>query len=353
MGARLLGSEEALFRALYWTFAKYDAQCAASLMNALRIDAKAVISLLSYAPQNPTQQKLKIDTVDAQSLISIASAQFVESAAAYWTFNFVFAAVSHSLEAVRALIGLIGEELFCRKLWRRDRFNVNALEFASVFDFDTLRFLLELDAVMASLRSPQSDAQSAVRLYRLLCHCCRYGEDAAFALILEKGELDSDAMLRAMLSFAYPQSARAEDEKCASSMSAPSQSRSVQTFYDKTLLSWAILGGRRARIARLLPLCSKESVMRTLLKADAQGRKPFCHIVKKKKYTLALELLKAVADTENQLTLIALACAELNDSTIQRRFEQMIVQTQQRAIRKKKEMKDEEVEANRDRSGTD
>jgi len=122
-----------------------------------------------------------------------------------------------------------------------------------------------------------------------------------------------------------------DDERCAD----PSN-RSVQTYHDKTLLSWAILGGRRARIERLLALCSKEAVMRLLLTPDAQGRKPFCFVVKKKRYTLALELLQAVADTENQLKLIALACVELKDSTIQRRFEQMIVEKQQKAIRSKK-----------------
>merc|ERR1712172_406473 len=74
-------------------------------------------------------------------------------------------------------MGLVGEELFCRT----HRFNVNALELASVAEHATLRFLLALVAVTVVLR------QSKVMLY------CRYGDNEAYALELDKGELDSDA----------------------------------------------------------------------------------------------------------------------------------------------------------------
>merc|ERR1711971_806917 len=119
--------EEAMFRALYRMLAKNDAQCTALLMDRGQLAAQCV---------------------------------------AYWTFNLVLAAVLHSRGAVHGLMGLVGEELFCRT----HRFNVNALELASVAEHATLRFLLALVAVTVVLR------QSKVMLY------CRYGDNEAYAL---------------------------------------------------------------------------------------------------------------------------------------------------------------------------
>ena len=229
-------------------------------------------------------------------------------------------AVSHSLSAVQRLIEFVGEDLFTAKLLDRDEFNVNAIEFASVSNHEVLEFLLNLTDVIGMVQSNELEC------YRLLCHCCRFGSDASYQMVLERCGLNSKERLKAMMEFEYP---RHEDD-------AFEDSKFKQTYYDKSLLSWAILGGKVDRVRSVLPLCHKEQVMRVLLKADAVGRKPFVHIVRRKKYTLALELLRAVADTENQLKLIALCSAELNDSTIQLKFEQMIVEQQRQIIQRKK-----------------
>ena len=104
-----------------------------------------------------------------------------------------------------------------------------------------------------------------------------------------------DDKLKEMLHFDYP---RSEDD-------VPEESKFKQTYYDKTLLSWAILGGNSDRIHQILPLCDRDNLMKYLLKTDGQGRKPFCHIVKKK-HTLAIDILKYIGDTENQLKLISM-----------------------------------------------
>ena len=253
------------------------------------------------------------------SLWIVLSQQFTAKCFKYWTVNFVHSAVSHSLSAVQRLIGFIGEDLFSKKLLDRDEFNVNALEFASAADHETLQFLLSLPDVVEMVKADD------LSCYRLLCHCCRFGSDAAYQMVLEHCGLDSEERMKAMMEYEYP---RHEDEPFG-------DSKFKQTYYDKTLLSWAILGGKVDRVGSVLPLCTKEQVMEVLLKPDAVGRKPFVHIVRRKKYTLALELLRAVADTEAQLKLIALCSAELNDSTLQYKFEQMIVEQQRQIIQRR------------------
>ncbi len=54
------------------------------------------------------------------------------------------------------------------------------------------------------------------------------------------------------------------------------------------------------------------------MKTDVQGRRPFIYIVKRKKYKLALDILKYIDDTEDQLKLISIATAELNDNLLQK-----------------------------------
>lgn len=246
--------------------------------------------------------------------------QFAANCFKYWTMNFVHSAVANSLAAVQRLIEFVGEDLFTAKLLDRDEFNVNSLEFASASNHEILEFLLDLPDVIGMIKSNELEC------YRLLCHCCRFGSDASYQMVLERCGLDTAERLKAMMEFEYP---REQDDPFE-------DSKFKQTYYDKSLLSWAILGGKVDRVRSVLPLCDKEQVMVFCLKPDAMGRKPFVHIVRRKKYTLALELLRAVADTENQLKLIALCSAELNDSTIQLKFEQMIVEQQRQIIQRKK-----------------
>ena len=333
--------QEALFRIMYWMFFKYDQLCFEFIMKQLELDEKVIISLLNYKAKKPNdilptkneqskEEDKKDDNDDSKEVTdtpkitggekkqSQSKIKLNVNRVAYWAYNFVHASVSDSLEAVKKLIEYIGAELFVKKLLDRDQYNVNSLEFASVAEYDTLKFIFDLPNVVEMI------LKNEIMLYRLICHCCRYGIDDSYKLILDKCNID-DEKLKELIKFEYP---RSEDDKFE-------DSKFKQTYYDKTLLSWAILGGKSHRINKLLPLCDPDNLMIYLLKTDGQGRKPFCHIVKKKKYSLALSLLKYVADTENQLKLISLASVELNDTLLVKRFEQMIIENQQQIIKRK------------------
>ena len=347
--------QEALFRIMYWMFFKYDPLCFDFIMKELELDDKVVISLLHYKAKrvstkpeatktssvkqedtekkdeenkdnddgnkdkDTNEEKEKEIVAETPKITEInkskSKSKLNVNCVAYWAYNFVHASISDSLDAVKRLIEYIGTELFVKKLLDRDQYNVNSLEFSSVAEFDTLQFIFDLPNVVEMLKKNQ------IMLYRLICHCCRYGTDESYKLILEKCDMDDDK-LKEMLTFEYP---RSEDDKFE-------ESKFKQTYYDKTLLSWAILGGKSDRIHQILPLCDRDNLMKYLLKTDGQGRKPFCHIVKKKKYSLAIDILKYIADTENQLKLISLASVELNDTKLATKFEQMIIENQRQLI---------------------
>ncbi len=170
-------------------------------------------------------------------------------------------------------------------------------------------------------------------MYRLLCHCCRYGNDKCYKLILLKCNIIVDKM-KQLLHINYPRT-EDEDENKNELNNNNNISKLKQTYYDKTLLSWAILGGKSDRVYSILPFCDKLNLMQYLLKTDIQGRRPFIYIVKKKKYKLALDILKYIDDMENQLKLISIATAELKDNTLQSKFEEIIIQNQKDMIHQK------------------
>eukprot|EP01083_Nonionella_stella_P307931 1084428_1 len=298
----LQSEQEALFRCMYWMFFKYNAECFDLIVSELQLSDKLIISLLNY-------KATKKGTNDDHCFT-------------YWTYNFVHAAISNGLGAVKKLMQCIGEDLLRARLFDVDPYNVSCLEVASVVDADTFKFVFGLAGVCDTLRRNQ------LLVYRLVCHCCRFGNDECFDLIVQELMENGDETLKELLHFEYP---REYDDKFE-------QSKFKQTYYDKTLLSWAILGGKAKRIHRILALCDdKEELIKYLLKSDVQGRRPFIYCVKKKKYELALEILKYCADTQNQLKLISIAQTELNDDTIHSKFEQMIVQNQKEIIRQKEQ----------------
>jgi len=305
---------------------------------------KVVVSLINFKPTDPQSVKLRISSAsmngdgddierkknDGDSTMKMAvieCQQFSPKCFKYWKMNFVQSAVSHSLSSVECLISFVGKDLFCAKLLDRDEFNVNALEFASAADPPgILEFLFNLDDVNVV----EMVTRNELGCYRLLCHCCRFGSDVAYQMVIDRCGLDAEERMKAMVEFEYP---RHEDEQFE-------DNKFKQSYYDKTLLTWAILGGKAKRVRSILPFYDKEEVMTVILKSDAVGRRPFVHIVRRKKYSLALQLLRAVADTENQLKLIALCSAELHDSTIQLKFEQMIVEQQRQNIQRKQNNSD-------------
>ncbi len=111
-----------LFRILYWMFHRYDV-----LINELKIDDKIIISFLNYKIKKPENINY-----------------FSDNYYTYWSYNFVNASISNSLFSINKLIEYIGKDLFVKKLFDKDQFNVNSLEFASVGKYKIFEFVINL-----------------------------------------------------------------------------------------------------------------------------------------------------------------------------------------------------------------
>ncbi len=102
-----------LFRVLYWMFCKYDELCFNYIIKELHIDDKYITAMLNYKIKKPN---------NINNLIS-------DNYYTYWSYNFVNASISNSLFSINKLMEYIGKDLFVQKLFDKDEFNVNSLEF--------------------------------------------------------------------------------------------------------------------------------------------------------------------------------------------------------------------------------